>query len=52
MIANKTTLHKKTTTGQRTAFNNKQSLYRIVIHNGEKTNGLIYVYKNERKTNM
>ena len=47
----------------RTAFNNEQNPYRIVSYerprsdnvklcSNEKTNGLIYVQKNERKTNM
>ena len=53
---------KLTNIGHRTAFNNEQSPYRIVCYKGpdmtmknnsnEKTNGLIYVQKNERKTNM
>ena len=51
-----------TENGQRVAFNSEQSPYRIVSYkrprndNGknsnEKTNGFIYVQKNERKTNM
>ena len=66
MIANETPQETKitqklTTIGHRTAFNNKQSPYRIVRYKrheitwckaNEKTNGLINVQKMSEKQNM